>query len=332
MEDNFDWLNVHQADQPSGEQTLPLLRLSGWKRDKHYDKNNPECIHYDLRWKVSHRENIRARHAFSGTDLDLVLAPSDLWRDTLQSRLESLLKDEDKFPGNSYACEETVVDISIERSRQRGISIRCKELDIDWALVDSHMEGLETLFKKGRKITLNMEFIYKEITGDSRSAKGKNKKKSATEAQKAQRAADAGLWTRVYKRSMHEEENEEEVDVNMEIPPEILNDVLADSPHDVCCNTAVTRPAADPGDVQGDRQGKLEEYCTWGLTQVGSDRWRNALQSANQVAMDQFLELNTVLQHPKLVADLMVKKGVQPGIALQFVSNVKKFQREGEKP
>lgn len=47
--------------------------------------------------------------------------------------------------------------------------------------------------------------------------------------------------------------------------------------------------------------------------------------------MDQFLELNTILQHPKVVAELMVKRGVQPGIALQFVSNVQRFQREEQK-
>jgi hypothetical protein len=40
-----------RVDQPSGEHALPLLRLSGWKSDKQYDKNNPICIHYDFRWE-----------------------------------------------------------------------------------------------------------------------------------------------------------------------------------------------------------------------------------------------------------------------------------------
>jgi len=64
-----------------------------------------------------------------------------------------------------------------------------------------------------------------------------------------------------------------------------------------------------------------------------SDRWRRALQFATRVAIDQFLELNTILQHPKVAADLMVKNKVPTGIALQFVSNIniKKFQREGRK-
>jgi hypothetical protein len=53
---------AEQANHPSDENALPLLRLSDLESDKQYDKNNPECIHYDFRWKVSQRENIRARH------------------------------------------------------------------------------------------------------------------------------------------------------------------------------------------------------------------------------------------------------------------------------
>jgi hypothetical protein len=55
------------------------------------------------------------------------------------------------------------------------------------------------LFSKGRKIIFSIEFVYKEITSDS-TAKSKKKKKSATQAQKIQRAANASLWNRVYKR------------------------------------------------------------------------------------------------------------------------------------
>jgi hypothetical protein len=67
------------------------------------------------------RENIRARHVCSDTDPDLVLTPSDFWKVNFQPRLEALLNDENKFPGDTYTCEETIVDISIERSRPRGL-------------------------------------------------------------------------------------------------------------------------------------------------------------------------------------------------------------------
>jgi hypothetical protein len=234
-------------------------------------------------------------------------------------------------------------------------------------MVDEHLEGLGDLFSKGRKITFSIEFVYKEVTSDSTTAKGKKKKKNATDAQRLQRATDAGLWTRVYehwrcrakhckegphclkdergnhrkllpgqleeivshiKRNMQEGDTEEDVDLNIELPPNILNNVLDNSRKRKADSSTDCRRCKDPGDVEGDRQTRLEEYCNWGLTQVKSDRWRNALQVANQVAMDQFLELNTILQHPKVVAQLMVKKGVNPGIALQFVSNIKNFQRQ----
>ncbi len=47
--------------------------------------------------------------------------------------------------------------------------------------------------------------------------------------------------------------------------------------------------------------------------------------------MDQDLELNSILQYPTVVAELMVKNGVKPGITLQFVSNIQKVQREERK-
>src|ERR1700726_3920568 len=97
----------------------------------------------------------------AGTDPDLVLAPSDFWKVDFQARLETLLQDEDKFPGDTYTCEETIIEISIERSRQRGLSKRYKKLGIDWQIIDEHLEGLGDLFSKGRKIIFSIEFVYK---------------------------------------------------------------------------------------------------------------------------------------------------------------------------
>jgi hypothetical protein len=57
-----------------------------------------------------------------------------------------------------------------------------KKLEINWQLVNKHLEGLSDLFSKGRKITFSMEFVYKEDTCDSTIAKGKKKKKCTTEA------------------------------------------------------------------------------------------------------------------------------------------------------
>ncbi|OHW97266.1 hypothetical protein CSPAE12_04062 [Colletotrichum incanum] len=166
------------------------------------------------------------------------------------------------FPGNTYTCEETIIDISIERSRQRGLKKRCKGLEIGWNIADDHMEGLGPWFRKRRKITFCMEI---EVTGDPTTAKGKRKKQSATEAQKVQRAAEAGLCTGIYehhrcrgkhcKQGLHcwpdeqgnhhrllpqyleeivrriqgdmkEGDKEEEGNVGIEIPSKILGNIL----------------------------------------------------------------------------------------------------------
>jgi hypothetical protein len=42
-----------QVDQTSSDLALPLLQLSGWEADRQYNKNNPICIYYDFRWKIS---------------------------------------------------------------------------------------------------------------------------------------------------------------------------------------------------------------------------------------------------------------------------------------
>ncbi|WYZ38365.1 hypothetical protein EsH8_III_000279 [Colletotrichum jinshuiense] len=371
---------AEQIDQPSGDRALPLLRLSDWDRTKQYDKNNPECIHYDFRWKVSQRERIRARQVCSDTDPDLVLAPSDFWEVNFKTRLETLLEDKGKFSGDEYTCEETIIDISIERSRQRGLKKRFKGLEIDWNMVDEHMKGLGPLFSKRRKITFSMEIVCKEVTGDSTTAKGKRKKQTATEAQKVQRAAEAGLWTRVYEHyrcrgthckqgphcwpdergnhhrllprhleeivrhmqgNMREGDNEDEVDVNIEIPSKILGNILNDSrkrkaEDSVDCRSCKARgrycdTGEDLRDVVGDRKEKLEEYSNWTMAQVEDGGWRAALQVVIDVALAEYLDLNTMMQHPKDIVALLASCGVKLGIAWQFVSNIRTFQQETKK-
>jgi hypothetical protein len=176
------------------------------------------------------------------------------------------IQDEDKFPGDTYTCEETIIEISVEQSSQCGPSKRYKKLVINWQILDEHLEGFGDLFSKGRKLTFSIEFVYKEVTGDSTTAKGK-KKKSATKAQKLQRTADAGLWSRLYElhrcRAKHskqgphclpEGEKEEDVDVDIDI-----EDSSTDCRH--CkAHASETIPVEDPGDVEGERQAKLEEY------------------------------------------------------------------------
>lgn len=99
-------IGVDELDELSdSEPELPLLRLHEWDNKHYYDRTNPECIHYDLRWKISQRERIRARQVSEGSKLDVVLAPSDYWRVTLQSVVDAILSDQEKFPGEFVHAE-----------------------------------------------------------------------------------------------------------------------------------------------------------------------------------------------------------------------------------
>ncbi|MBE3049795.1 hypothetical protein IMZ48_46320 [Candidatus Bathyarchaeota archaeon] len=111
--------------------------------------------------------------------------------------------------------------------------------------MDSDLKGLDDLFRKGRKI--GMEFIYKEVTHDTTTAKGR-KKKSATDVRSSREplklvcrgkyckqephclSDERGNYHKLQlqlrhleaildrtKRNMHEGEKEEEADTNIEI-------------------------------------------------------------------------------------------------------------------
>jgi hypothetical protein len=75
---------------------------------------------------------------------------------------------------------------------------------------------------------------------------------------------------------MKEGETEEDVDVDIEIPPHILKHILDNSrkrkaeDNSTDCryykvHALATIPGEDPGDVEGERQAILEEYCNWGM-------------------------------------------------------------------
>ncbi|KAL5347584.1 hypothetical protein ACLOAV_006992 [Pseudogymnoascus australis] len=114
------------------------------------------------------------------------------------------------------------------------------KLAINWQEVDNHREGLSDLFTKGRKIAFSMEFVYKEVTSDSTTAKGKKKKKSATKQGPHCWSDEPGNHHRLLsgqledivrhvKDNMKEGKTEEDVDIDIEIPSSILKNVSDNS-------------------------------------------------------------------------------------------------------
>ncbi|KAJ3569921.1 hypothetical protein NPX13_g5910 [Xylaria arbuscula] len=146
---------------------------------------------------------------------------------------------------------------------------------------------------------------------------------------------------------MKDGEKEDEVDIDIEIPPGIIQDVLAESQKrkaesDLGSSRSNKTHVSDHCkhgygvegfiSITGDRAQRLEEYCDWTLVQTKSDRWRSELEAANQCAIDYFLELNSIIQHPQAAINMLVRGGVKPGVALQFVSksNIDKWWKESQ--
>ncbi|CEJ90275.1 hypothetical protein VHEMI06069 [[Torrubiella] hemipterigena] len=90
--------------------------------------------------------------------------------------------------------------------------------------------------------------------------------------------------------------------------------------------------------ISGDPKQKLQEYATWDMMELRSDRWRNGMERAHEYAMEQLLDLYSVQKHPEFVKNTMVAQGVYLGSALRFISNISRFiaaqeeERGGEEP
>ena len=82
----------------------------------------------------------------------------------------------------------------------------------------------------------------------------------------------------------------------------------------------------------GDRAPRLEEYCSWTLTQTSSDRWRAALERTNTFVIDNLLELNSILERPDVVFNAMARGGVILGVALQWTgkSSIEKWWKASQ--
>ncbi|KAJ6788121.1 hypothetical protein PWT90_07396 [Aphanocladium album] len=182
-----------------GAERLPLLRLCDVETDREYNRENPTCIHYDLKLKVSLRGAGKKRS--SQVDLlnksDVILAPSALWDTELQAHLATLLSNPDIFPtGSNFTCQGGAVSIKAKTTRS-GLDDTFNGDDIPWSKVDEHLESLGLLFKLRRmQITVMVDLTYHETS--TKAAAGA-KRRTTTSIARAKLRSDAAFMTRVYR-------------------------------------------------------------------------------------------------------------------------------------
>jgi len=102
---------TERVNQPSGQHALSLLQLSGWENYKQYDKNNPVYMTIAVSGSSLEEGPFVSAHISSPPSSERIL------EGYLRSTLKTLREDNGMFPGDKYTCEETIIEISIERAR-----------------------------------------------------------------------------------------------------------------------------------------------------------------------------------------------------------------------
>ncbi|EJP63495.1 uncharacterized protein BBA_07671 [Beauveria bassiana ARSEF 2860] len=189
-----------ESDHAEAAARLPLLRSCDVEPGREYDRENPTCIHYDLKLKVSLRGAGKKRS--SQIDLlnksDVVLAPSELWESELQAHLATLLSSPELFPHeSSYTCQGGAVSIKAKTTRS-GLDDTFDGDDIPWSKVDQHLASLGLLFRLRRmQITVMVDLTYYESS--TTAATGAKRRKTATSKAREKLPSDAVFMTRYYK-------------------------------------------------------------------------------------------------------------------------------------
>ncbi|KAJ5117390.1 hypothetical protein N7448_011022 [Penicillium atrosanguineum] len=88
-----------------------------------------------------------------------------------------------------------------------------------------------------------------------------------------------------------------------------------------CTSLAPTQ--TDPIDIPGLLDIVVKEYATWHQSRVSSDTFRENIQKARDVALEDCLDLKQIPEDQD--SDFFVKNGVKAGAAQRFVSNIARW-------
>ena len=88
-----------------------------------------------------------------------MLAPSSFWQRTLRSRLDRLVGRK-VGDADSVTAEETSVIVSVTDQSERDLTKPFDALDIDWTVVEAQLVKWSALFRRGKKLPVDITFLY----------------------------------------------------------------------------------------------------------------------------------------------------------------------------
>ncbi|KAK3363553.1 hypothetical protein B0T25DRAFT_587475 [Lasiosphaeria hispida] len=128
--------------QQRADRELPLLQLDDWDPCVDHEPT-PTCIHYSIEWKLQLRKGILSTLT-EITEENLMLAPSAYWDRFLKHMLAARVQD--KLSESRHQPDET---------------------KISWGAVEDKLRAWRHLFWEGKKLRINICFIYKETNGNT---------------------------------------------------------------------------------------------------------------------------------------------------------------------
>lgn len=96
------------------------------------------------------------------TEENLTLAPGAYWNKFLKQALATRVQD--KLPEPRYEPDETKITVSVEKRNERDLRKCFDRTNIEWKAVEDKLTAWSHLFRGGKKLRVDICFIYKETT------------------------------------------------------------------------------------------------------------------------------------------------------------------------
>ncbi|KAJ6050550.1 uncharacterized protein N7446_010659 [Penicillium canescens] len=148
------------TDQPQSDQ-LNFLPFAEWEEGGEYDEEHPRYVCYTIEWKLILNRKAVGRV----TEEDLVVAPSEYWKETLKAGVEDMLQMKKKRH-QRVRSEGTAVTMKSNDQSQRNIEKFYNSTNIDWKPVEKQLRKWSNLLRIGKKLTIVIAFNYRSEDED----------------------------------------------------------------------------------------------------------------------------------------------------------------------
>ncbi|KAF4486354.1 hypothetical protein CGGC5_v005915 [Colletotrichum fructicola Nara gc5] len=175
---------------------LPFLDYRRWAPGQSYDEQPSRLMLYTMQWKST----LNNRKAVEQTEQNLVVAPSDFWKEVLASKIAEIVASKKK----SYETSATTIVMSVPNDRSGDkITKHFLGQQIDWTVIERQLQGWSQLLRAGKRLKVYVQLDYVESASTGRpagrgaTAIGLAERTARMDAER-DAAGEVDPWRRVY--------------------------------------------------------------------------------------------------------------------------------------